>query len=133
MSKVMVIGLKNETDLGPFDSSTEAGQIIKRIEEQSGQEFIKTNLLNYVPVDEKGNIRLPSNSEVMDQIPRINKIIQENHLKLVILFGGMVHRYHQYIEGKKHLASDPAWMAKQRKEALDKYIYSLVETIKKYR
>lgn len=129
MYKIAIVGISNKPDCSPLDDSTNTGKIINRIIDHFPEvEFYKTNLVNFAPLNELGELRYPTKQEVKDNMPNLLNNIKD--CNVIVCLGNKVTNY---LTGKinnmisiKH----PSYIWIYKRKDLDNYVNEIIVTIR---
>ncbi len=151
--EVIYVGLSNKkngrgVELPPLDESTNSGKLIKLIDQRSGVDSHKINLVPFTPEDGKGKIRYPNKKEVDESIEECVQYLYQNAPCLVFLLGRLVSKYMldylktseiesniRKVKGNDIYLSPidhPSFIQVYRRKWQEVYISSVVDTIEKY-
>lgn len=151
--EVIYVGLSNKKnrrgmELPPLDESTNSGKLIKLIDQRSGVDSHKINLVPFTPEDEKGKICYPNKREVEENIEECIQYLHQNAPCIAFLLGKLVSKYIlDYFKSSEveanirkvrgsdiYLASidHPSFIQVYRRKSQEAYISGIADTIEKY-
>ena len=94
--QVIFVGISNKSDamgeMQPLDKTTPTGKIIHQIEYLLGRDCIKTNLVQFTPVDDHGKIRYPNQDEINTGLVECLALIHSHSPCVVFLLGKLVQK-----------------------------------------
>lgn len=130
--KIIFVGLSNKINTKPLDSNTISGALIDEIINGLNFECIKTNLVNFAPLNENGKLRYPNQHEKDCGYIDLKKILQTNNPSLVVCLGDIVYRYLENKLENVVKIKHPAYIAVYRRAEKEHYIASSIDLIHDY-
>jgi len=147
---VMIVGISSQKDkegekLKPLDIKTNSGKFIKQIEDELKHlTFYKTNLVKYVPLNEKNKIRYPTTKELNSSFNELEIEIKKVNPKIIILLGRQVaefitkkyeikkEKYKSVSYSNKHIIyiDHPSYLIIYKRKQLKEYKEKIVKLIK---
>ena len=131
MTKIFFIGLSNKVGKEPLSSETLSGALIDKIIENLKFECIKTNLVNFPPLDYNGKLRYPNTEEKNQGFKSLKLTLERNSPYVAVCLGKKVS---DYLSGKvESLLSikHPAYIAVYKRKEVDLYIKNAIDSINK--
>ncbi len=129
MTKIIFIGLSNKIDTEPLSSQTVSGALMDRIINNLEFSCIKTNLVNFAPLNNIGKLRYPNEIEKDQGFKGLKLLLQNNDPYIAVCLGKNTA---DYLKGKidnllaiKH----PAYIAVYRRKESDLYVQNTVDMI----
>lgn len=122
--------------LEAFSAETNSGKLLNKLEYcLESCEIYKTNLFNWVPLDEKWKIRYHNNEEKLEWLNELQEKIRNLNPDLIILFWKQVYDFvlkYCLLDKKKLLfAYHPSYISVYKRNMQEEYINDLLEKIKK--
>lgn len=124
----------------PLENNTISGKLIEEIEKKREDlTFYKTNLVKCLPLNEKGKLRYPTETEMEICIKNLLIEIRELKPKVVILLGNNVSKFVTQYCKKNHIKLDvkvwsiehPSYICVYKRKNKDAYIKKIVDEIER--
>lgn len=129
--KIIFVGLSNKINLEPLASSTKSGALINEIITQINCDCIKTNLVNFAPVNVKGKLRYPNSEEMEIGFDNLRSIISQNEPCIVVGLGAIVcKKLDKKVENFVKI-KHPAYISTYKRHQKSEYILDSVNKITK--
>lgn len=131
ITKVIFIGLSNKIDKLPLSSDTISGRLIDRMVVDIKADCIKSNLVNFAPLDDYGKLRYPNNKEKDIGFRSLSIGLKENYPYIAVCLGDKVFNYlkdrinNDNIIKIKH----PSYIAVYKRQEVEMYIKNSVNEI----
>lgn len=129
--KIIFVGLSNKINLEPLASSTKSGALIDEIIAQINCDCIKTNLVNFAPVDVKGKLRYPNLEEMETGFDNLRSIITQNEPCMVVGLGVLVCKKLDKKVANLVKIKHPAYISTYKQCQKSEYIQDSVNKITK--
>lgn len=142
---IMFLGIsakiKEKEDEIPLSKNTNSGKLIKMIEERLFEEdnnllCYRSNMVKYVPLNEKGKIRYPDSLEIDNCIENLVYELSIVKPKVVVLLGRLVEKHlkKKIIELGYNVITiyHPSYIYVYRKKEIEKYVEESSKNILKY-
>lgn len=128
--KIIFVGLSNKPNKNPLDSSTLSGALIDRVIEKLDFECLKTNLVNFAPINENGKLRYPDMAEKNIGYKYLKKLLDKNQPCIVVSLGSVVTKYLDNKIDNFISIKHPSYISIYRRNDIDCYIDDVVNKIK---
>ena len=114
--------MSNKLGMAPLASDSISGALIDEIIKDINEDCIKTNLVDFAPLDKNNKLRYPNQIEKDLGFISLNKTIERNNPCLIVCLGNEVYEY----LGKKFINSikikHPSYIAVYRRKFREEYI-----------
>lgn len=129
--KIIFVGLSNKINCEPLASSTKSGAIVDQIIAKIDFGCIKTNLVNFAPVDMNGKLRYPNSEELEAGFDDLRLIIDKNNPCIVVGLGLIVCKNLDKKVDNLVKIKHPSYISTYRQHQKDDYIQDSVNEITK--
>ena len=129
MTKIFFIGLSNKIGKESLAGDTISGALIDKIIDKLDYECIKTNLVNFAPIDEAGKLRYPNIEEKDRGFKSLNVILEKNMPYVAVCLGRQVS---DYLKNKiKNVLSiqHPSYIAVYKRKDTEMYVENVAKNI----
>lgn len=128
IKKVLFIGISNKPGCTPLQSGTKSGNMIDQIISRLDAKCYKTNLVNSPPLDEKGKLRYPTQSEMDDGYKDLQELIKTINPDVCVLLG---EKTSKYLADKLVSISikHPSYIAVYKRKYQEEYVKDSVKNI----
>lgn len=112
---VMWVGLSHKKVVAgevfaPLGANTNSGKVVWEIESKLPKlSFHRTNLVKFAPLDERGKLRYPTNSEMENDFLSLTREIEVFKPKIIFLLGSKVSDFVLKIKKHKPIKSRDDW------------------------
>jgi uracil-DNA glycosylase family 4 len=124
MSQVVFVGLTNKINKSPLASDTLSGKVIDDIISGVGGTCIKTNLVNFAPINNSGKLRYPTKAEKDNGFSTLTNLLEKNRPNIVVCLGNIVGDYLVDKIDNVIKIKHPAYVAVYKRGDLNNYIVS---------
>jgi hypothetical protein len=129
--KIIFVGLSNKINLEPLASSTKSGSLIDEVIVRLDYVCIKTNLVNFAPVDTNGKLRYPNLEELEAGFNDLRLIIEKNSPCIVVGLGSIVCKKLDKKVDNLVKIKHPSYVSIYRRSQKDDYVQDSIHEIVK--
>lgn len=129
MIKIIFIGLSNKVNKTPLSSGTISGDLIDKIINNLKFQCIKTNLVNFAPIDKNGKLRYPNIEEKNKGFETLEITLENNSPYIAVCLGRGVSDYLNNKVDNILSIKHPAYIAVYNRKDISIYINDVVDRI----